>query len=97
MYYALHEQQSTIDSLTILSAFESEVTPRPAWTQFQNDLSFGSLRWETSKLSSSAVLPETNESVPVHSAYYVSASTWHAEKHCLWQSAAFLETEYAPQ
>jgi hypothetical protein len=37
-----------------------------------------------------------NLAVPVYSAY-VSASAWHAEKHCLWQSAAILETKYAPQ
>ena len=65
MYYALHERQSILRShghqLPYFKRFIDDIFgiwiggDTPAWTQFQNDLSFGSLCWETTKLSSSVV------------------------------------------
>jgi hypothetical protein len=65
LYYALHERQSILRShghqLLYFKRFIDDIFgiwiggDTPAWTQFQNDLSFGSLRWETTKLSSSVV------------------------------------------
>jgi hypothetical protein len=65
MYYALHEQQSILPlygvQLPYFKQFIDDIIGKwiggdsPAWTQFQSSLLFGLLRWETSKLSSSAV------------------------------------------
>jgi hypothetical protein len=65
MYYAQHERTSILptygDQLPYFKRFIDDIIgiwiggDSPAWTQFQSDLSFGSLRWETSKLSNSVV------------------------------------------
>jgi hypothetical protein len=73
MYYALHERQSILPlygvQLLYFKRFIDDIIgiwiggDSPAWTQFQSGLSFGLLRWETSKLSSSAVFLDLEISI----------------------------------
>jgi hypothetical protein len=56
----------------------------------------GNLNRLGQSMPDNADISETNELVPVHPTY-VSASTRRAEKYCLWQSAAILETEHTSQ
>jgi hypothetical protein len=126
MYYALHERQSILrchgERLLYFKRFIDDIIgiwiggDSPAWTQFQSDLSFGSLRWETSKLSSSAVFLDLEISLDPDSRRLTTRTYWYQKsmnlflyiphtsahppgvlKSIVWQSAAILETEYAPQ
>lgn len=66
LYYALHERQSILHQhshqLLYFKRFIDDIIgiwtggmDTPAWTQFQTNLAFGSLHWETSRLATSVV------------------------------------------